>query len=44
MNNFVNGETINGRDVVLWTHAMHRHATGIGCQFVGPTLKPFGPW
>ncbi|HKR02698.1 MAG TPA: hypothetical protein VJT09_18610 [Pyrinomonadaceae bacterium] len=44
MNNYVNGENINGRDVVLWTHAMNRHATGIGCEFTGPTLKPFGPW
>jgi hypothetical protein len=44
MSNYVNGENINGRDVVLWAHAMNRHATGIGCHFVGPTLKPFGPW
>lgn len=44
MSNFVNGENINGRDVVIWTHAMNRHATGIGCHFVGPTLKPIGTW
>jgi hypothetical protein len=44
LNNYRNGENINGRDVVLWTHAMHRHDSGISCQFVGPTLKPFGAW
>jgi hypothetical protein len=42
--NYMNGANINGRNVVLWMHAMHRHAGGIGCQMVGPTLKPFGSW
>jgi hypothetical protein len=42
LGNYLSGANINGRNVVLWTHAMHRHATGIGCQLVGPTLKPFG--
>lgn len=44
MSNYLGGENINGRDVVLWTHSMHRHAAGIGCHLAGPTLKPFGAW
>jgi hypothetical protein len=42
--NYLNRANIKGRNVVLWTHAMHRHDGGIGCQLVGPTLKPIGPW
>jgi hypothetical protein len=41
---YLNHANIKGRNVVLWMHAMHRHAGGIGCQMVGPTLKPFGLW
>lgn len=44
LNNYLNGANINGRNVVLWMHAMWRHAGGVGCHMVGPTLKPFGPW
>lgn len=44
MNNYLNGESINGRDVVIWYHSKNRHAGGINCDFVGPTLKPIGSW
>jgi hypothetical protein len=44
LGNYLNQANINGRNVVLWMHAMHRHAGGIGCQLVGPTLKPLGSW
>lgn len=44
ISNFLNAENINGKDIVLWTHARYHHANGIACGFVGPTLKPIGVW
>ena len=44
VNNFINGEDINGQDIVLWYRAGHRHAGPIDRQLVGPTLRPFGAW
>jgi hypothetical protein len=44
ISNYLNGESINGRDVVIWYHSRNRHAGGINCDFVGPTLKPIGIW
>jgi hypothetical protein len=37
---FVNGESINGTDVVLWYRVGHRHGAGLACTLVGPTLMP----
>jgi len=37
---FVNGESIDGKDVVLWYRVSHRHASGLACTLVGPTLRP----
>lgn len=37
---FVNGESIDGTDVVLWYRTSHRHASGLACTLVGPTLRP----
>lgn len=44
MTNFINGESVDGTDVVVWYHAAHRHAGILDSQFVGPTLKPLGAW
>jgi hypothetical protein len=44
MSDYVNGESVNGRDVVLWYRAGHRHDSGIGCEMVGPTLRPRNSW
>jgi hypothetical protein len=44
VSDYLTGESIEREDVVLWYHASHRHAGGIGCQMSGPTLKPVGFW
>jgi hypothetical protein len=41
---FVNGEGIDGRDVVLWYRIGHRHEQALDCEFVGPRLKLIGSW
>ncbi len=41
---YINGENINGQDVVMWYHVAHRHAGGLDHALIGPTLKPFGRW
>lgn len=41
---FVNGESIAGRDVVLWYRVGHRHAGGASCTMVGPSLRLVGGW
>jgi hypothetical protein len=40
---FVNGESIERKDVVLWYRVTHRHDHGRECHYVGPTLKVFQP-
>ena len=37
---FVNGESIDNADVVMWYRVSHRHASGLACTLVGPTLRP----
>ena len=37
---YVNGETIDKQDVVIWYRIDHRHAGGLSCMLHGPTLKP----
>jgi hypothetical protein len=47
MSKYINGENIDGQDVVLWYRAGFRHISKpghIGCHTVGPTLRPFGTW
>jgi Cu2+-containing amine oxidase len=44
MNNQINGENIDGQDVVLWYRVGHRHAGASTCGHAGPTLRPFGKW
>lgn len=42
---YVNGETIDGQDVVLWYRVGHRHAGMPNCgDLEGPTLRPIGAW
>lgn len=42
---YLNGESIDRRDVVLWYRAGHRHEGMPSCGVMeGPTLKPIGPW
>jgi hypothetical protein len=44
MNNLLNGEAMDGQDVVLWYRVGQRHAGHAGCSHLGPTLRPFGKW
>jgi hypothetical protein len=41
---FLNGESIERRDVVLWYRVGHRHVSGPTCGQSGPMLKPVGTW
>jgi hypothetical protein len=41
---FLNGESIDGADVVLWYRIGHAHHHGLGCTIVGPKLKLVGNW
>lgn len=37
---YVNGESIDGRDVVVWYRSGVRHAGPADCELAGPTLRP----
>jgi hypothetical protein len=41
---FVNGQGIDGADVVMWYRAGHRHPSGLTCSIVGPKLTLVGGW
>ena len=44
---YLNGEDVNGRDIVLWYcgHLSHHAAEGGGdWRSAGPNLAPFGSW
>jgi hypothetical protein len=41
---YLNGENVDGQDVVIWYHAGHQHVTPLTCVGVGPRIVPFGPW
>ena len=41
---FLNGENVDGADVVVWYHAGHKHKFPFSCVPVGPTIVPFGSW
>jgi hypothetical protein len=48
LNDYVDGEKIDGEDVVLWYHSSHMHHGGLSanCEamLIGCTLKPIGNW
>jgi hypothetical protein len=44
LDRYLNGEAIDGANLVLWVHAMDRHEGNDRCHFVGPTLRPVGKW
>lgn len=39
LNNYINGENVDGQDVVLWYAAHVLHPGGAQCDIAGPTLK-----
>ncbi|HEV3087516.1 MAG TPA: hypothetical protein VGX96_09865 [Candidatus Elarobacter sp.] len=41
---YLNGENVNGQDIVVWYRAGYRHTSPLVPQVVGPVLYPFGPW
>ena len=41
---FVNGESVNRQDVVMWYRVGLRHEHGPHCTLVGPTLRAVGSW
>ena len=43
LDNYVNGENIDGKDVVLWYRAGYRHDGPADCESGGPTLQPIIP-
>jgi len=44
LDQYLNDESVDGAKIVLWVHAMDRHAGSNRCRFVGPTLRPIGKW
>jgi hypothetical protein len=44
LDRYLNGESVDGANLVLWVHAMDRHDGNDRCRFVGPTLRPIGKW
>jgi hypothetical protein len=41
---YLNGENVDGQDIVIWYHAGHQHVDPLSCIAVGPRIVPFGPW
>jgi hypothetical protein len=44
LDRYLNDESVDGANLVLWVHAMDRHEGNDRCHFVGPTLRPIGKW
>jgi hypothetical protein len=44
LDRYLNGESVDGANLVFWVHAMDRHDGNDRCRFVGPTLRPIGKW
>jgi hypothetical protein len=44
LDRYLNGESVDGANLVLWVHATDRHDGNDRCHFVGPTLRPVGKW
>lgn len=44
LDRYLNGESVDGANLVLWVHAMDRHDGHDRCRFIGPTLRPVGHW
>ena len=41
---YLDEESVDGANVVLWLHATDRHDGSTRCHFVGPELRPIGKW
>jgi hypothetical protein len=44
LDRYLNGESVDGANLVLWVHATDRHDGNDRCHFIGPTLRPVGKW
>jgi hypothetical protein len=44
LDRYLNGESVDGANLVLWVHATDRHDGNDRCRFVGPTMRPVGKW
>lgn len=44
LDRYLNGESVDGANLVFWVHATDRHDGNDRCHFVGPTLRPVGKW
>ena len=44
LDQYLDGESLNGQDVVIWYRVGIRHAGSPECHPVGPTLRPIGSW
>jgi hypothetical protein len=44
LNQYLNGESVENANLVLWIHATDRHDGSGRCRFIGPTLRPVGKW
>ncbi len=44
LDHYLNGERVDGANLVLWIHATDRHEHSGRCHFIGPTLRPVGKW
>jgi hypothetical protein len=44
LDQYLNGEDVDGASLALWIHATDRHEHSSRCHFIGPTLRPVGKW
>ena len=44
LNQYLNGDSLIGENIVAWVHASDRHDRSTRCSFVGPSLRPVGNW
>jgi hypothetical protein len=44
LDHYLNGERVDGANLVLWIHATDRHEHSGRCHFIGPTFRPVGKW
>jgi hypothetical protein len=41
---YLNGESVRGQDLVVWYRIGHYHGSGLACMMVGPKIVPVGNW